>query len=127
MGTTSLNKKYIGQDINKKTIEEANKLIEDLHLTNIDLRCKNSLATVGSYETLFTCPPYGEKENWNQDVEILTADEWIDICLKNYTCKRYLFVVDHTDKYKDFIVEEIKNKSHFSQNTEYVILIESQP
>lgn len=127
LGTTSLNKKYIGQDINKKTIEEANKLIEDLHLTNIDLRCKNSLATIGSYETLFTCPPYGEKENWNQDIEILTADEWIDICLSNYKCKKYLFVVDKTEKYKDFIVEEIKNKSHFSQNTEYVILIESQP
>lgn len=71
----------------------------------------------------YTCPPYGSKENWNQSIEELSCDEWIDICLNNYKCKSYLFVVDKTDKYKNYIAEEIINKSHFNKNTEKVILI----
>ena len=55
--------------------------------------------------------------------DILTADEWIDVCLDNYKCKSYLFVVDKTEKYKNYIVEEIINKPHFNKNTEKVILI----
>ena len=47
----------------------------------------------------------------------------IDICLNNFDCKKYLFVVDDTLKYKQFIVEILENKSHFGSNTEYVILI----
>ena len=37
--------------------------------------------------------------------------------------KKYLFVVDETEKYKNYIVETIENKSHFGSNFEYVILI----
>ena len=62
-------------------------------------------------------------EIWGDIPDILTADEWIDVYLKNYKCKKYLFVVDKTEKYKDNIVEKISNKSHFSNNCEYVVLI----
>ena len=53
----------------------------------------------------------------------MTCDDWIDLCLKQYKCREYLFVVDKTEKYKANIVETIDNKSHFSKNKEYVIWI----
>ena len=74
---------------------------------------------------MFTCSPYNDKENWGQDIKNLSCDEWIDICLKNFKCKKYIFIVDHTNKYKDNIVETINNKSHFNENNEKVILIEN--
>ena len=51
----------------------------------------------------------------------------IDICLRKFKCKRYLFVVDDrsTVKYKNNVVEKIKNRSHFGSNFEYVVLIEN--
>ena len=39
-------------------------------------------------------------------------------------CKTYLFVVDNTNRYKDYIVDIITNKSHFGKNNEYVIKID---
>ena len=44
--------------------------------------------------------------------------------MNNFKCETYLFVADETEKYKDFIVEELENKSHFGKNKECVILIE---
>ena len=38
----------------------------------------------------------------------------------------YLFVVDKTALYKDFVVETISNKSHFGSSFEQVILIQNQ-
>ena len=38
-------------------------------------------------------------------------------------CKTYLFVVDNTNRYKDYIVDIITNKSHFGKNNEYIIKI----
>lgn len=57
-------------------------------------------------------------------VDLRTCDDWIDICLKNYNCKRYVFVVDKTEKYKDSIVYELRNRSHVTDNIEYVICID---
>ena len=124
LGAASLGKNYIGQDINPKTIQESKNLIEYFELTNVCVNCKNSLATKGSYECLFTCPPYGDKENWNQDIECLSSDDWIDICLKNYTCHRYIFIVDKTVKYQKNIVEEITNNSHLTKSHEYILIID---
>ena len=126
LGANALNKNYIGQDINENVVEESNKLIKELNIYNVSVKCKNSLATTGEYDCLFTCPPYGEKENWNQSIEILSADEWIDVCLNNYKCNRYIFVVDETKKYKEYIKEEITSKSHFTRNTEYIIVIDAK-
>jgi hypothetical protein len=52
-----------------------------------------------------------------------SCDDWIDICINNFKCKKYLFVVDNTEKYRDYIVDIIENKSHLNKNKEYVILI----
>lgn len=82
--------------------------------------------TPKSFETLFTCPPYGGKEHWNENNDEIekSCDEWIDICLEKYDCKKYLFVVDKTEKYSHYIVEQIENKSHFGSNKELVLLIQ---
>ena len=80
-------------------------------------------ASTGEYEALFTCPPYNDKENWNENIKNLSCDEWIDICLSHFNCKKYLLVVDKTEKYKDFVIEKIENNSHFNTNKEKIILI----
>lgn len=123
LGAYIENKKYIGQDINPTTIEEINALVKELGLKGCSVYTKNSICTTGRYECLFTCPPYSDKENWGQSIEDLSCDEWIDICLRNYSCNAYLFVVDHTSKYEKYIVEEIVNRSHFSTSSEKVVLI----
>jgi len=126
LGTATLNKKYIGYDINSITVRESNQLINALNIGNSEVLLKNSLYEMGTFDCLFTCPPYGNKEHWHQDIEELSADEWIDTCLKNYKCEKYLFVIDKTEKYKDYIVETLENKSHFGCNTEQVIFISSK-
>lgn len=122
LGAASLAKHYIGIDINSVTCAEACELQKELGI-NAEIICADSLYRTSKYKCLFTCPPYGNKEHWHQDIEELSADEWIDVCLKNYDCEAYLFVVDDTAKYKDFIVEEIKNRSHFNITSEKVIFI----
>lgn len=129
LGALSLNKKYIGQDINSITVCESNQLISDLKLS-AEIKLKNSLYDYGEYECLFTCPPYADKkgnmiEIWHQDIEPIGEDEWIETCLKNYKCKAYLFVVGNTERYKDSIVETLSNKSHFSNKKEFVIFIKA--
>lgn len=124
LGACSLGKKYIGQDINKDHIRESDEIKDFLDL-DASLRCKNVLKSKGKYECLFTCPPYGGKEHWNNlnDLVEKSCDEWIDECLSRFDCKKYLFVVDKTEKYKDKIVKTLTNKSHFGSNHEYVVLI----
>ena len=123
LGTCCLDKKYIGQDINATTLNES-KQLKNFLLLNAELAIKDSIYDTGDYDCLFTCPPYGNKENWHQSIEELSADEWITTCLQNYKCKRYLFVIDKTDQYSQYIVERLSNKSHFSNATELVILID---
>ena len=84
---------------------------------------KDIFESTGEYDCLFTCSPYGLKEIWNERETNKYCDEWIDECLQRFKCKRYVFVVDKTEKYKDKIVEEISNKSHFSNAKEYIIVI----
>ena len=122
LGCCSLNKKYIGQDVNEITINESVEIKNFLHLDS-ELSCKDIFESSGEYDCLFTCPPYGDKENWNQVIKNISCDQWIDECLKRFKCKNYLFVVDKTEKYKNNVVEEICNKSHFGLNTEKIILI----
>ena len=88
-----------------------------------EIKVKNLLEDSSKYPCLFTCPPYKNKENWGQEIESKSCDDWITECLNRYKCEKYVFVVDKTEKYKEFIVEEIINKSHFGQNKEYILLI----
>jgi len=145
LGTISLGKKYIGQDISIIHINESNKMIKflkdnikyfkmirkdtkyfnDISTINAIITQANILDSTGEYECLFTCPPYSDKEQWLEvPIDTRSCDDWIDECLSRFKCKKYLFVVDNTIKYKNYIVDEIKNRSHFGGNSEYVILIE---
>lgn len=122
LGVCSSSKHYIGQDINSAAVSESNEIISKFHL-DASVRHYDSLTDSGQYECLLTCPPYGNKEIYTDDLVVKTCDEWIDICLSNFNCKRYVFVVDSTVKYSDNIVEELSDTSYLRKSSEYVILI----
>jgi len=126
VGAFRKGKKYIGFDINEEHVKESNEIKDFLKLENVEVEVEDLIkAPVKSFNetALFTCPPYGDKEHWNENEVEKSCDEWIDLCLQKYKCSKYLFVVDKTEKYKDKIVEVLTNKSHFGKNQEYVILI----
>lgn len=124
LGVTACRKNYIGQDINPVHVAESNNMINDLKLHAV-VTCKDIFESAGTYECLFTCPPYNLKEIWNEHETNMSCDQWIDECIKRFNCKQYLFIVDNTEKYKSNIVETIQNKSHFGTNYEYVVLIKN--
>lgn len=122
LGCCAVGKKYIGQDINTKHVIESNQIIDYLKL-NATVKNQDIFIDQGKYECLFTCPPYGLKEIWNKNETNYTCDMWITQCIARYDCKKYLFVVDSSEQYKDYIIDEITNSSHFGVRKEYIILI----
>lgn len=127
LGAAANGKKYIGKDLNKKHVEESNKIIAYKGLKDCSVIVEDILkkTNVETYDALFTCPPYEDKENWNGENDICkTCDEWVGICMEKYDCKKYLFVVDSTSKFTKNIVQTLENASHFGKNYEYVLLIE---
>lgn len=125
LGCCSLGKSYIGQDINVNSVKESNNIISYFNLY-AKVICRDSTTSSGKYDCMFTCPPYSDKELWGGDNEYnYDCDRWIELCLANYKCKRYVFVVDDTVKYRDFIQERIVNKSHFGENYEFVVVIDN--
>lgn len=122
LGCCALCKKYIGQDINTKHVIESNKVIDYLGL-NASVKKQDIFTDQGKYECLFTCPPYNLKEIWNESETDYTCDMWITQCITRYDCKKYLFVIDSTERYKDYIIDEITNSSHFGAKKEYIVLI----
>ena len=126
IASKNLNKLYKGQDINKTHIEESQQIIKykgykNCEVTEQDI-LKDHYHELPNY-TLFTCPPYTDKEQWNENETIKECDDWITLCLQQYKCKEYIFVVDKTTKYKNFIVDTITNKSHFNTNKELILYI----
>lgn len=116
-------KKYIGQDINEEHIKESVELAKYINF-DANLRVCDILddTHIEFNDTcLFTCPPYDDKEKWGVETEYKTCDEWVDICLSTYTCNSYVFVVDKTEKYTKYIVDELCNKSHLGENKEIII------
>lgn len=126
LGCASLNKHYIGQDLNSHAVSESNQIIEQLTLQNCTVVCKDILESSGTYECLFTCPPYGTKEVYGTETEFKSCDDWITECLNRFNCKTYVFVVDETTQYSQYIRETIESSSHFNKTTEYVIVIQKQ-
>lgn len=129
LGTISAGKRYIGQDISLIHTNESKNIIDYLKANSFNINAnitqENVLTSRGEYPCLFTCSPYSDKEQWEDvPVDTRSCDDWIDVCLNNFECKRYVFVVDETIKYKKYVVDTITNKSHFGSNTEYVIIIE---
>lgn len=123
LGTAASGKKYVGQDLNSVAVSESNRIIDFLHLENCEVVVKNILESSGEYDCLMTCPPYGTKEHYKDEIVFKSCDEWIDECLTRFKCKKYVFVVDNTEKYKDHVVETIKSTSHYSKLCEYVIVL----
>lgn len=124
LGVASTGKSYIGQDLNESAVRESNEIIEFLGLQNCSVLHKDIFDSTGEYECLLTCPPYDKKEVYSVETVFQPCDDWIDECLKRFQCKRYVFVVDKTERYSDNIAEEIGTTSHFSTVREYVILID---
>ena len=124
LGACASGKQYIGQDIDPEHVRESQEIIDFLDLSALVTE-KDVLESTGSYECLFTCPPYEDKEYWGDvaNQSIKSCDEWITECLQRFNCERYLFVVDGTEKYKDYIVENLITKSHFGDRSELVILV----
>ena len=122
LGCCALGKKYVGQDINTKHVIESNRIIDYLRL-DASVKEQDIFIDQGKYECLFTCPPYGLKEIWNENETNYTCDMWIAQCITRYDCEKYLFVVDSSERYKDYIIGEITNSSHFGNRKEYIILI----
>lgn len=127
LAAENYHKKYFGFDINEDHVKESNEIIafRNFEKSNIEVRDILSDFERETYDCLFTCPPYGGKEHWNEknDEVEKSCDEWIDICLKKFNCKKYLFIIDETEKYKNYIVETLVKKSHFGERKEFVILI----
>lgn len=134
LGAISLGKKYIGHDLSPIHINESKHLLQFLKnhqedipepIPSVELSVEDTCKSHGKYECLFTCSPYGNSEEWQSEtLKNYTCDEWIDICLANFNCKRYVFVVDDTEKYKDYVADVIVNKSHMGTNYEYIVVLD---
>lgn len=136
---------YIGRDVSEIHINESKQILQFIkdnpqlkrrypHVDKASVEVSNAITSYGSYDCLLTCPPYAvykkgvlkNIEEWrNPNQEILTCDQWIDICIQNYKCRKYLFVVDDSIvKYRNFIVGTIGNKGHMGRNVEFIVLID---
>lgn len=124
IGCLSLGKRYVGQDLNEHAIKESNQIIDflDAH-DRAQVTQKNILEDSGQYDCLLTCPPYSSKEHYSDEIEFKSCDEWISYILDTYICKKYVFVVDETNKYQKYVTESIRSTSHFSKVLEQVIVI----
>lgn len=132
IGAACAGKNYIGQDINKVTVEESNALwdfIKPMFKTSVEVSCKDSLNSTGEYECMLTCTPYEDLEEWfdgeNKLTSKLTCDEWIDKLVEKYKCDKYVFVTDDKiSKYRDNIAETLTNQCHWGSNKEHIVVVE---
>lgn len=132
IGTLCSGKNYIGYDINDLAIRESLELYNFLRrylYNNATLQCMDSLHSTGNFDCMLTCTPYENIEEWidskgNKITSKMNCDDWIDKLTQNFKCKKYVFVTDgNIKKYKDNVVEELENTSHFGKNKEYVVVI----
>jgi hypothetical protein len=126
LGAASLGMHYYGSDIRCEVIEESQKISDFLKLENIFLsQVSSEAAVLPDADTLLTCPPYGNKEVWFHGQDCMSADDYIDQCLSRFKAKTYIFVIDKTVKYNDFIRLSIDRTSHISSSSkELVVVIE---
>ena len=90
---------------------------------NANITQQDILESTGEYDCLITCPPYNNKEIYNNETVFKSCDNWIDECLTRFKCKHYLFVVDKTEKYETNVVETLSTSTYFNSFAEYVIYI----
>jgi len=141
LGALSLEKNYIGSDINPTIFEEAGDIVKWLDknkelAADVCITCKDILTYERGtqYECLFTCPPYKDLEIWWDDLtqtEIRsnnTAEEWVMYCLEMFECTRYIFVVDaRCNKFQPYVVHicnSIIENKYNSYKREKVLVID---
>ena len=101
-------------------------MINFMQIKNCSVEVQNSKTYKTSGQCLLTCPPYGDLENWNQEIENFDEQFWVKQCLENYDCKRYLFVVPGSFESEN-CVEVLSNKNHLnSRSCEKVLLFEKE-
>ena len=112
LGVAASGKKYVGFDADSLLVEESNQIIGFLGLSNCSVQHGESLEQ--EYPCMFTSPPYSVDD----------SDSWIADMMSKYACKRYVFVVDTTEKYKQNVVETLNSASHLANVQEQVIVID---
>lgn len=117
--TVKLGKTYYGGDFNRELVEWHREQGRSIIYAN---------ATDFQYAgpcSVFICPPYGDTEIYTTNQAILSECEWLDIVIRNIPNASEYVMVCHTvaDKYLPYVVETKQNTSHFSSNTEYVIVV----
>jgi hypothetical protein len=124
LGSCSLGLQYTGYDVNQTTVTEANEIIKFLDL-NATYQCLSIEENNDSkeYDVLLSCPPYRNKEIWQDGFTYNSADYYIEMCLSKFNCKMFIFVVDETEKYKEFVSEDLIRAGHLSKNKEQIIVI----
>ena len=121
----AMNKRYVGQDVSEVHTCESLNMIQFLKDNGVDMDASLSITdssqTTGTYQCLITEVPSGDEEC--QDVvNIYTSDEWVDLCMRNYKCNNYVFIVKNTERYVDKIVDTIYSKNILNNN-EYILLM----
>ncbi len=125
LASIAMNKRYIGQDISEVHVRESLNMLQFLKDNDIDmnvsLNITDSSQVHGEYQCLFANVPSGGEEY--QDVETTySSDEWIDICLNNCKCQRYVFLVNGTERYKDRIVDTIASRYNFIDDYSIIVI-----
>lgn len=134
IGVLCARKNYIGRDLCEESVTESKeiwKFMQPILSEKIkkeiscDLGVADACTSVGEYECLLTCSPYQNLEQWKGVPSLgYSCDKWIDICLKNYDCQKYVFVTDDLiKKYVSYVVEDLENTSHWGSNIEHVVVI----
>lgn len=115
LGALACGKSYIGNDVSMIMTNESLQLYDWLKtnypdIPDVKLSCADVHDQYGEYPCLFTCVPYSNYEQWIDAPDSdMTADDWIDLCMDHFKCKRYVFIVDYTEKYTDNLVGVIGN------------------
>ena len=123
LGTCACGKRYVGQNVSENAAEESRKIIEYLDIDAV-VSCVDSTKTVGVHDCLFTRLPNLSNKTCGIGADNTTCDWLIDLCVKNYKCQKYVFVVDKTDKYADKIDFVINDNGHILTSKEHVIVID---
>lgn|SRR5574344_222037 len=126
LGVCSAFKQYIGSDINETILEENSKAISELHLdAQLYQKSVRTYKWQDRYPVLFTDIPDRDIDIWDAENngDILTTDEWIDLILTKCNCPHYLFIVRNTEKYKKYIQESLHHKHFFGDRIRYIIYI----
>ena len=128
LGACSLGMSYTGYDIREEAIVEAGGIVEELSLPGVVLSCSaiEDLADSAQYDVLITCPPNSDKESWTPNQICQGADYYVEMALAKINAKTYIFVVDSTTKYQDFVVEQIKGKRGNDKATQLVLVINKE-